>query len=192
MVPNLTRNLPLFALVTILVVGATREFLSRYEISASEAVKIAKSWILREPQFRLLCQNRESKLRYGSYTFQSLDGPIKYADDCIGCYEMVGDTHVLHSFVSPEESEAIFDRYVAPSHVPTYRQEIIIREALLGKDGSTIGRRALLVNESDGKKEVVLFWTENGEFWSIASISKRHVLTFETSEHFSNIRSLRN
>lgn len=192
MVPNLTRNLSLVALVAILVVGATREFLTRYEISASEAVLIAKSWIFREPQFRLLTHDRDSKLRYATFTFQSLDGEVKYTEDCLGCYQTVGDTHVLHSFVSPEESEAIFDRYVAPSHVPTDKQEIIINEALLGKDGATTGRRALVLNESDGEKEVILFWTENGEFWSITSISKRHVLTFETSEHFSNIRSLRN
>jgi hypothetical protein len=127
MVSNLTRNLPLFALVAILVVGATREFLSRYEISALEAVISARSWILREPQFRLLTHNRDSKLRYATFTLQSSDGEVKYAEDCIGCYEMVGDTHILNSFVSPEESEAIFDRYVAPSHVPNDRQEIIIK-----------------------------------------------------------------
>lgn len=192
MVPNLTRNLSLVALVAILVVGATREFLTRYEISASEAVLIAKSWIFREPQFRLLTHDRDSKLRYATFTFQSLDGEIKYTEDCLGCYQTVGDTHVLHSFVSPEESEAIFDRCIAPVSLPSYRKKIIFEQVLTNMKDETIGRRGLAVSESDGKQEFNLFWTENGEFWSITSISKRHVLTFETSEHVSNIRSLRN
>ena len=141
---------------------------------------VVNSWSTAIPGFRYLYSNRDDSTHYESFIYQSLDGEIKHAEDCIGCYQEVGDTSVLHAFRSAQESEDQFNRALEVGDDAKYRQEVPERSVLKNPDGQVMGKRSLAILYEDGKVLRARFiWVENGEYWDITSFDEKHVRAFE-------------
>ncbi|MEP7074447.1 MAG: hypothetical protein ABI878_01445 [Acidobacteriota bacterium] len=152
-----------------------------------EAMVYLTSVALGDPEFRFVNSHRDDSTHYETFLYQSLDGEIKYAEDCIGCKEQIGDTDVLHSFVSAKESDDIYGRYLENPAWKDY--QIVSQSTVFDETGKTAGKRALTVLRKDGKVVMAfLFWTENGDLWRISSFDENHVTAFERSQWFHRIK----
>ncbi|MBK8467372.1 MAG: hypothetical protein IPL32_16270 [Chloracidobacterium sp.] len=147
----------------------------------SRAYLYLKSTLYGDPEFRYLYAVNGGESRFDNYIYQSLEGDVQYAKDCIGCKEESGDTFFFHSYVSPQMSREIYDRMVEPLIDETARREVL--EQTPARD------RAMTRISQNGKTiSVSLFWIENGELWEIRSIDQRHVIAFQRSQFFQMIK----
>ena len=147
----------------------------------TSAYLYVRSTLYGDPEFRYLYAVNGGESRFDSYIYQSLDGKINYAEDCIGCNEESGDTSVFHSYVSPQNSREVYDRLVEPASDETARREVL--------EQSSARDRAMTKVSQNGKTLVVsLCWIENGELWEITSIDERHVIAFQRSQFFNMIK----
>ncbi|MEQ1603674.1 MAG: hypothetical protein ABL999_02285 [Pyrinomonadaceae bacterium] len=140
-----------------------------------------KSTLNGDPEFRYLYAVNGGESRFDNFIYQSLDGEIKFADDCIGCNAEVGDTFFFHSYVSAQTSREIYDRKVEP-----VKDETGLREVL--QQSPSRDRAITRVSENGRTIMVSLLWLENGDLWEITSIDEKHVIAFQRSQFFNMIK----
>ncbi len=134
-----------------------------------------------DPEFRYLYTVNASGSNFDNYIYQSLDGEIQYANDCIGCNSEVGDTFFFHSYVSAKMSREIYDRKTEAREDETAKLEVL--------EQSPSRDRAMTRVSQNGKTvRVSLVWLENDELWEITSIDERHVVAFQRSQFFHMIK----
>jgi hypothetical protein len=119
------------------------------------------------------------KLISGESVQSSVDEK-RFADDCIGCNEGIGEINIYHNFQSPEQI-----RYSLEANCG--KENVIERSFKLNEDGQKIGERCVIVFTGSGAR---IFWTEGEtEYWIIDATSLGLTKEFEKSETFRLVKS---